>query len=318
MATIEFINGENKTYGAMKRVLDYIINPLKTEPHLIDGYNCDINNAYNQFVLTKRDYNKETGRQYIHFVQSFAPYDKVTPEIVKSIADELVQMEYFKGFQIAYAVHTDKAHLHCHFVINTVNADTGIKWKQSAEELQSMKDYSDGLCRKRGLLITQGKQGSHINRGEHRTKLKGQSWKYELYLAVKKMKWCSKSREEFILNLNKLGYKVDWTDTRTYITFTTPEGRKCRNRKLYPPEKFTKEALVKAFDLNQQKADEKTIKNRVEILLSAIQLLQANNPSEAAKHYPLTILEGESLKDEMAELKKGKGLDWEKESEYET
>lgn len=313
MAVIEFINGENKTYGAMKRVLDYITNPVKTEPYLIDGYNCDINNAYNQFVLTKRNYNKETGRQYIHFTQSFAPYDKVTPEEVKKIAEELLQMEIFKGFEVAYAVHTDKNHLHTHFVVNTVNAETGLKWKQSAEQLQLLKDYSDDLCRERGLIITYGKKGNHKNRGEYRTTDKGQSWKYELYLAVKKVKWCSKSKEDFISNMEKLGYKVDWRDERKYITFTTPSGKKCRNRKLYPPERFTKEALLKAFDLNQQRAKDKELKNRMDLILSLVYMIQSNPDYDTTKNYPLSILEGEALKDEIAELKKGKGLDWYKE-----
>jgi hypothetical protein len=297
----------------MKRVLAYIINPVKTEPHLIDGYNCDINNAYNQFVLTKRNYNKETGRQYIHFTQSFAPYDKVTPEEVKKIAEELLQMEIFKGFEVAYAVHTDKNHLHTHFVVNTVNAETGLKWKQSAEQLQLLKDYSDDLCRKRGLIITYGKKGNHKNRGEYRTKDKGQSWKYELYLAIKKVKWCSKSKEDFIINMEKLGYKVDWRDERKYITFTTPSGKKCRNRKLYPPERFTKEALLKAFDLNQQRAKDKELKNRMDLILSLVYMIQSNPDYDTTKNYPLSILEGEALKDEIAELKKGKGLDWDKE-----
>jgi len=317
MAVIEFINGQNKTYGAMKRVLEYIVNAAKTEPHLMDGANCDINNAYHQFVLTKRNYNKETGRQYIHFTQSFAPYDKVTPEEVKKIADELLQMKFFKGFQVDYAVHIDKDHLHTHFVVNTVNADTGLKWKQSAEQLQFLKDYSDDLCRKRGLIITQGKKGNHKNRGEYRTKDKGQSWKYELYLAVKKVKWGSKSKEDFIENMKKLGYKVDWTDTRKYITFTTPSGKKCRNRKLYPPEKFTKETLLKTFDLNQQRAKDKELKNRMELLVSLVYSMQENPSYDTNKNYPLSALEGESLKDEIAELKKGKGLNWDKESDRE-
>jgi hypothetical protein len=314
MAVIEFINGSNKTYGAMKRVIEYIQNPAKTDQHLVGGHNCDINNAYHQFVLTKRNYNKETGRQYIHFTQSFAPYDKVMPADVKEIADELVEMEFFKGFEIAYAVHTDRDHLHTHFIVNSVNAETGLKWKQSVEELQLLKDYSDDLCRKRDLIITKGKKGNHINRGEFRTKDKGRSWKYELYLAIKKVKWCSKSKEDFISNMNKLGYKVNWTDNRKYITFTNPEGKKCRNRKLYPPENFTKEALSKSFELNIQRANDKELKDRMELVLSAICLFKANSYDDAVKNYPLSAIEGESLKDEIAELKKGKGLDWDKET----
>ena len=315
MAVIEFINGKNSTLSALNRVLKYIINPAKTDENLKGGHNCDVNTAYNDFFMIKELNSKTKGRQYIHFTQSFAPYDKVTPEIVKQIADELVQMEAFKGFQVAYAVHTDRDHLHTHFVVNTVNKETGHKWKQSAEQLQMMKDYSDEICRKYGLIITQGKSGSHINRGEYRSKEKGHSWKYELYLAVKKVKWIARSKEEFIANMNALGYQVDWSDTRKYITFTNQEGKKCRNRKLYPPEHFTKEALLKAFELNSQRMDAKLSRNKMEVLLSAVQLVKMDDPLDTGKNYPLSTLEGEALKEKIEESKKGKGLNWDKESE---
>lgn len=315
MAVIEFINGKNNTLSALKRVLNYITNPAKTDDELKAGYNCDINKAYNDFFMTKTVYNKTEGRQYIHFTQSFAPYDKVTPKIIKQIADELVQMKIFKGFQVAYAVHTDKDHLHTHFVINTVNKENGYKWKQSAEQLQMMKDYSDEICKKHGLIITQGKSGSHINRGEYRAKEKGYSWKYELYLAVKKMKWIARSKDEFVTNMNRLGYQVDWRDTRKYITFTNPDGKKCRNRKLYPPEHFTKEALLRAFELNKQRMDKISARSQMEILLSAIQLVKKEEDLDIDRQFPLSRLEGEELEDEIEEIKKGKGFDWDKSNE---
>lgn len=300
----------------MKRVIEYITNPAKTETHLVGGHNCDVNNAYHQFVLTKRHYGKETGRQYIHFTQSFAPYDKVTTEDVKEIADKLVQMEAFQGFQIAYAVHTDKDHLHTHFVVNTVNSETGLKWKQSAEQLQMLKDFSDDLCRDKGLIITEGHKGARINRGEYRTKEKGQSWKYELFLAVKESVHSATSKDEFIAYMNKFGYKVDWRDERKYISFTTPEGKKCRNRKLYPPERFTKENLLKTFEMNKQYQDKKILNDRIELLFNVLRLLP-DDMNHVYGKYPLTRLEGEALNDRLNELKKGKGLEWDHQHESE-
>lgn len=314
MAVIEFINGKNNSLSALKRVLSYIMNPAKTEESHKGGHNCNISKAYNDFFITKTAYHQTKGRQYIHFTQSFAPYDKVTPELVKQIADELVLHPAFNGYQVAYAVHTDKDHLHTHYVINTVNAETGKKWRQSREELQELKDYSDNICRKYGLIITQGKKGSHMNRGEYRSKDKGDSWKYELFLAVKHAKWHSRSKDEFIKNLEKLGYQVNWTDERKYITFTNKEGKKCRNRKLYPPEHFTKESLLKAFEINAQKSKERISENQFELLLSTIKLLQINDTSDQARNFPLTTLEGDALKNKIAENKKGKGLDWDKNS----
>ncbi|MBF4692306.1 relaxase/mobilization nuclease domain-containing protein [Fusibacter ferrireducens] len=316
MAVIEFINGKNNTLSALERVLKYITNPAKTEETLKGGHNCGINTAYNEFFMTKSEYSKLKGRQYIHFTQSFAPYDKVTPAMVKQIADELVQMEAFKGFQVAYAVHTDRDHLHTHFVVNTVNMETGMKWKQSAEQLQMMKDNSDEICKKYGLILTQGKSGSRVNRGEYRSKENSHSWKYELYLTVKKVKWIARSKEEFVANMNALGYQVDWSDTRKYITFTNSEGKKCRNRKLYPPEHFTKEALLKAFELNSQRMEARISRSKMEMLLSAVQLVKMDNQLDASRsNYPLSTIEREALKEKIEESKKGKGLNWDKESE---
>lgn len=46
--------------------------------------------------------------------------------------------------------------------------------------------------------------------------------------------------------MNKLGYQVNWVDTRKYITYTTPEGYKCRDNKLYD-EKYSKGEMENEF-----------------------------------------------------------------------
>ena len=38
------------------------------------------------------------------------------------------------------------------------------------------------------------------------------------------------------------GYAVRWESTRKYITYTTPDGLKCRDNKLHE-EKYCKEAM---------------------------------------------------------------------------
>lgn len=314
MAIIEFINGTNTSTSALKRVLSYITNEAKTWSGLMGGINCDPKNAYEQFMVTKQMHHKTTGRQYIHFTQSFAPYDHATPEILKEMAEELIRQPMFAGFQVAYAVHVDKAHLHTHFVVNTVDLESGRKWRQSRDELQTLKDISDGLCEKYGLIITQGRQGSHMDRGEYRTKEQGNSWKYELFLAVRHAKWHAISKEDFIKKMGALGYQVEWSDERKYITFIDREGKKCRNRKLYPPEQFTKEALVRAFEFNALRKRQEIERDSFEMILSAVKLLQHNDMPEKTRRYPLTALEGKDLEHKIAEMKKGKGYDWDNEN----
>lgn len=63
MAIIEFINASKSTYKGMKRAIDYIKNPKKTELHLIVGKYCSPNTAFDEFIMTKQDSKKEKGRQ---------------------------------------------------------------------------------------------------------------------------------------------------------------------------------------------------------------------------------------------------------------
>lgn len=311
MAVIEFINASNNTYKGMKRAISYIKNPLKTSEHLTGVKNCSQDTAYEEFVMTKQNFNKEKGRQFIHFIQSFSSNDKAILEIINEIGKKLLEHEVFKEFQVIYATHTDKEHIHTHFIVNSVSFTKGHKWQLSKEQLESLKEYSDKLCREYGLIVVYGEKGRHTNRGDYRATDKKQSWKYELYLAVKNCKWCSKSKDEFIENINQLCYKVDWTEERKYITFTTPDDKKCRNRKLYPKEQFTKEALLKAFELNKQKADKKQLEARMEFLLTAIEMISKDKSNNYNYHLSLTALEGEAKKERAIEEAKGRGLDWE-------
>ena len=311
MAVIDVINAENKTYKGMKRAINYILNPTKTSAELVSGHNCDSENAYFEFVANKEHYHKETGRQFIHFVQSFAPYENVTPELVREIGNMLLETEFFKGFQVVSATHTDKDHLHTHFIIGTVNKDTGLKWNQGRETLQQIKDYSDKLCRENGLQIVDGLKGSNRKRGQYRSETKGQSWKHELYLTVNECMRNSTNKDQFISNLNSLGYDVEWTDERKYITFTNPEGKKCRNRKLYPPERFTKENLLKTFELNQRYQDKTVLGERMEVLKAFISNFESGKiDGSAGTNYPLSEMEGLAMNEKIIENKKGRGLDW--------
>ena len=71
-----------------------------------------------------------------------------------------------------------------------------------------------------------------------------------MYLASVNSSRRASSIDEFKSVMNELGYTVDWEDNKKYITFTTPNEQKCRNRKMYPKYLFTKENLQKQFQDN--------------------------------------------------------------------
>ena len=117
----------------------------------------------------------------------------------------------------------------------------------SKKNLQDLKDYSDKLCLEIGASVIPKKENiQYIKRNEYRVAEQGKSWKFKLINAIDLSLAESSNKQEFIKSMNKLGYQVNWTDTRKYITYTTPEGYKCRDNKLYE-EKYTKGVMENEF-----------------------------------------------------------------------
>lgn len=242
MAIIKFINNN----ATLKTSLNYVMKEEKTEQKLISGKDCIAENALNEMIATKKQYNKyNKGRDKIHFIQSFSPNDNLTCEQAHEIGMKMA--EYFKGFQVVVATHIDKKHLHNHIVLNSVNFENGKKFHQSKADLKKIKDFSNELCKEYGLTITDKKaKVEDIKINEYKSRQKGESWKYKLEKDIDLCMKKANNKFEFFKEMSSLGYKVTWTKERKNITFMTPEGKKCRDRKLHN-EKYLKENMEKYF-----------------------------------------------------------------------
>jgi hypothetical protein len=306
---IKFASGKNHNPDALKRVIEYITRQEKTNICLTYGKDVNPESAYHEMPQSKIDFHKEDGIQYKHLIQSFADYDEITPETAYQIGTDFLRHPMFDGFQVLMAVHRDKEHLHIHYVINSVNSDTGRKWNQTKQDLYRLRDYSDTLCRQHNLVVIPAtEKGKSLSDGEYRSVMKGASWKKELWLVVSHCIEHSVSRKDFIAKMNKIHYQVSWSDTRKYVTFTTPDGKKCRNNKLYPPEAFTKEAMEHTFTLNNRYENKKDLDDTFELLLQAAFLL-SENEEKADAIYPLSQLEGEARNEAYEEQRKGCGYE---------
>ena len=241
MAIIEAISSK----ANIKRIISYVTQDNKTNINLITGKDCMAESCLEEMLYTKNLYHKNSGRQYIHIIQSFDPKDNLSAEQVHNTGIKLANT--FNGFQVLVATHIDKNHLHNHLVINSVSFENGYKIQMSKKDLQYIKDYSDKLCLEIGAsVIPKKEKTNYIKRNEYRVAEQGKSWKFKLMNAIDLSLAESNTKEAFIKNMNKLGYQVNWTDTRKYITYTTPEGYKCRDNKLYD-EKYSKGAMENEF-----------------------------------------------------------------------
>lgn len=342
MAVVKMINsrkGSKQTKYDLYRIVQYI-KKQESEGGLITGINCTAGNAYNDMLLNKRIFNKEKGRMYVHMVQSFPKDLDLNPEMIHEIGIKLIkELSMFDNFQVLMATHTDEDHVHNHFCINSVGLD-GKKWQLSKGDLDKIiKKKSLELCEEYQIPIQWKDEGSKeklgnddvlhtAKRGEYEKQKQGKSWKYELFLAVKECTKHSHSKDEFIENMKQLGYSTQWDDQHKYITFTTPAGKKCRNNKLYPTERFTKEYLLGQFEKNAERRSEQAVNdhqrqmnklaNMVDKLLTAHR--RNRSGSNLDDFLPLNYLhknlEGQALKEKAIE-KANAGYDWENDWNYE-
>ena len=252
MATFTAIKNRGGGRGALGGVLRYVQQEEKTtweDRRLVSGWNCTAQSVCSEMQLTKERFHKADGRQYYHFVQSFAETDNLTPQEAHAIALELVQRE-FPNFEVLVATHIDTDHLHSHLVVNSVSFQDGRKLHQSAADLQAHRIANDEICVAHGLEILPPPQKQvkqkRMSTREYRSAAKGESWKFRLINTIDQCMRYAASKEEFISLMESEGYQVRWTDSRKNITYTTPTGMKCRDDRLHE-EKYTKEVMEHEF-----------------------------------------------------------------------
>ncbi len=256
IAVINFISRQKtQTRQGLNALLNYCTKNAKTihdGRKLVSGVNCVAQSAYNEMMNTKLRYGKADGRTHYHLLQSFHPDEQLTPETAHEIALRFAE-ENFKGYEVLVATHVDCNHIHSHFVINSVNAESGYKYHSDNKEIQRLRDSSDKLCLKYGLSIIESNPSKvkGMSAREYRAADKGQSWKLDLAMAIDEAMCYAVSREHFIRHMEMEGYHVNWSDTRKYITYTCPNGMKCRDNKLHE-EKYLKEAMTNEFRIRKE------------------------------------------------------------------
>lgn len=257
MATVTYIRESKQSISAMKGVIDYCCQDKKvydeiSNQRLVSGVNCDGENAFAEFLATKKSYKKTDGMNFYQYVQSFSPEENITPHQAHEIAIEFAERAW-TGYEVLVATHCDAQHIHSHFVINSVSFENGKKLRQNPNTLKSLRALSDEICRHHNLstLEPYSKDGMKISTREYRTAVKGQSWKFKLMNDIDKAMNISGSKEDFINAMSIMGYSVTWTDGRKYITYQCPNKMKCRDIKLHN-DKYLKGSMENEFRYRQE------------------------------------------------------------------
>ena len=239
-----------QTRSRMKSVMSYVSQLSKTlwdgQP-LVSGIGCQPETAFDEFLSTKLLHHKDGGVMFYHMVQSFPKGANIDPRTAHEAARRLAG--YFDGCEVLVCTHVDREHIHSHCIINSVNFETGRKVHMADEQIQELRIRNDQICEELGLPKFQKDEQRHsrgMSNAEYYTADRGESWKFELMRVIDECMRYAGNRDEFLTLLRSEGYDAAWTDSRKNITYTTPEGRKCRDSKLHM-EKYLKENMEAEF-----------------------------------------------------------------------
>ena len=246
MAIIKMVKNKSKTAQGLKAVLKYITNEAKTEGVYVTAQNCMTESAFAEMMTVKNEFHQNTGRQYIHIIQSFDVDDEITPEIANKIGQKLISD--YPQFQAVVATHTNKKHIHNHIVLNTVNMSNGRKWQQSKKDLEHLKELSDDLCREYGLHIIEKHSKGYMGYGEYRNVKSFKGWKHKLATIATDCAMKAENRADFIHLMAQ--QNIDVAFYGNSILFTMPDGKKCGNKKLSQYGDFSNENLYNWFKVN--------------------------------------------------------------------
>ena len=262
MAIVHFVNYKKGTQSraAMRGVMLYVMQEKKTAWEggpLVSGINCQPQSVYDDFINTKLLYHKDGGVMFYHMVQSFPKGAAVDPQQAHEAARRLA--EYFDGCEVLVCTHVDREHIHSHCVINSVNFETGKKLHMAKAQIQELMRRNDAICLEMGLPVFDAptQQARGMSGAEYHTALKGQSWKLRLANTIDDCMRYAADKDAFVSLMASEGCAVRWESGRKYITYTTPDGMKCRDNKLHE-EKYCKEAMEREFRIRAEVVSART------------------------------------------------------------
>ena len=258
MATVTYIKEKKQHLSAMRGVMRYCMHEAKTwdeqsQQYLISGINCNGRNSILEFEATKAAHGKLDGTNFYQYVQSFSDREDITPQQAHEVAKEFAARAW-PGMEVLVTTHCDTDNVHSHFVINSVSFETGLKLRQNPNTLIDLRQISDQICQAHHLSVLpqkSKKQSKGMSAREYRAAAKGQSWKFRLINTIDDCMRFAGNREEFIALMKSEGYAVRWENSRKSITYTTPDGMKCRDIKLHE-DKYLKEAMEYEFRIRKQ------------------------------------------------------------------
>ena len=115
---LKLVDEPYKNPDAIKKLYEYMINPVKTSG-LTGCYNALPGQEIYMMKHVKRLFGKDDGRQLLHFIISLSPNSNISEEAMFEKSSCIASCFY--KHQVVFSVHSDTPHIHSHFMVNTIS-----------------------------------------------------------------------------------------------------------------------------------------------------------------------------------------------------
>lgn len=269
--------GKNRSVStAIADIIGYVENPQKTDNgRLITGYECDSRTTDAEFLLSKQQYLRQTGRQRgrddviaYHLRQAFKP-GEITPELANQIGRELA-MKLTKGNNaFVVCTHIDRHHVHNHIIINAVNLDCTRKFRNFWNSTWAIRRMNDRLCLEHGLSVVENPKPSRGSYGTWLGDEKQPSFQDRLRRAIDAvLDERPADFSDFLKKLEAIGVTVN--TERKYIRLKAPgqtRFTRCNTLKGDYTEQAIRERISGTRVLSPRRQKKKPTAQRVGLLI---------------------------------------------------
>ena len=276
MAIVKTISPKIKTQAHLCEALAYIADKDKaSDVYYHRCQNCNgIEQLARDFESTRIACNQNKGILAAHIVQSFSPEDNLTAEAAHKIGIQTIS-KCFPDFQVVMATHTDREHLHNHFIINSVSVLDNKKFLDNMKVLNQIRKVSDELCYKNDLSVIESDNVTKyapLDQATLNAAKQGRSWKIQLVKDLDTALKTCHGKNEFVRYFESHGYEIKFTDKN--ITF----------RKNGEKKGIRADTLAKQFGQKYSKA---SIDRKLNISNSENRNPQSSNAAQSVRRFQI-------------------------------
>ena len=239
-------------YQALADVIAYAKDEEKTEREFyVEGINCNVAIAREQFITVKEQYQKTDGIQAYHGYLSFKETD-ISPEMAQKIGMEFANEVWGDRFQVVVTTHLNTKHLHCHYVINSVSFKDGKRLWGDEKAWFKFRKVADRICEKYGLYYNPNPNRSKQSSYYYKQEQAGMPTRYSMVReAIDEAIAHSTNIRSLDYALTQMGYEHCLSESRKYWTIV-PKGYTKPIRLKNLGEDYTEEVIRRRLMENQR------------------------------------------------------------------